>query len=594
MLAVFCGFIVVGLLLLVRILRERWTRPDDLAWVAILVGAFVVVQLAQAVASFASYFPNACDDLLAYIPMAQRLLDTGQIIEPWSIRRLQNLGGGSFLQSLFVYTAGPSGIGVPERLTACTFLAGLFVGGARRPSTRLACVVVVLLVPALAVPRLDSSAVLLVVPLMVAVFVAVGRVRTALVAQAPGEAYRWVAAAGLLLAAIASLRLQIVAFPTLVLVLGVVTVRTVGWRTRIVAVLVGGATACLGLLGWSVASWQSSGTPLYPLIGGNANPDVAMTGDPELSGLADQVGRTIELMLVGGRGPFVLAVVGVLVVTVAFRRRLQDPGLLYVVAAAALAVMVLVAAFLTLASTRDFTRYVFPIPAAVVVYLLLVVVRDDDRPERELAPEDTTASTHLWRLLPLGLAFVAFVYVFSPLSLVYPAEAVALRPGADGGLSADGHHQEVEDFIASQDERGQYRRAMEALRGRGRVIAAVDRPFLLDDDIADVPSLDLVGAAAPGGRFPVFGSTVAKVQLLRSQGFDYLLATEPDANDCSSPKLLQQIVDAQVRPGPLLASYGLAWVQSLDDIITDAPGAVRREGSLLLIDLHEAEAELAR
>jgi hypothetical protein len=454
-------------------------------------------------------------------------------------------------------------------------------------------VVVVLLVPALAVPRLNSSAVLLVVPLIVAVCVAVGRVRAALVDRAAGEAYRWVAAAGLLLAAIASLRLQIVAFPTLVLVLGVATVTAVAWRTRILAVLLGGAVACLGLLGWSVASWQSSGTPLYPLLGGNANPEVAMTRDPDLSGPADQVGRTIELMLVGGRGPFVLAVLVVVVVAVVWRDRLRDPGLLYVVGGAALAVMLLVAAFLTLASTRDFTRYVFPIPAAVVVYCLLVVIQADDRPEQEVPPEDTTTSTHLRRLLPLGLAFVAFAYVFSPLSLVYPAEAVALRPGADGGLSADGHHAEVEAFIASPAQRSDYQQVLEALRGRGRVIAAVDRPFLLDVGSTDIPSLDLVGAAAPGGSFPVFGTTLEKVRLLRIQGYDYLLATEPDANDCSSPELLQQILDADVRPGPLLARYNLAWVESLAEIAELPPGAVERVGSLLIVDLAEAESELA-
>jgi hypothetical protein len=125
------------------------------------------------------------------------------------------------------------------------------------------------------------------------------------------------------------------------------------------------------------------------------------------------------------------------------------------------------------------------------------------------------------------------------------------------------------------------------------VIAAVDRPYLLDYDTADVANLDLVGAAAPGGFFPVFGSTLEKVQLLRSKGYDHLLATVPEANDCSSPELLQQIMDANVRPGPLLARYSVAWVESLAEITELAPAAVQREGTLLLIDLEEAESDLA-
>ncbi len=43
---------------------------------------------------------DTCDDCLAYLYMPEKILHTGSLIEPFSIRRMTSYGGGSFLQAL--------------------------------------------------------------------------------------------------------------------------------------------------------------------------------------------------------------------------------------------------------------------------------------------------------------------------------------------------------------------------------------------------------------------------------------------------------------------------------------------------------------
>ena len=95
-----------------------------------------------------------------------------------------------------------------ETLTATTFLAGLFVAATfRRLAPLAACVTVVLVVAVIAVPRVNSAAVLLSVPLLVAGFAAVSEMRAALGGRSTAVPLRWAAAAGLLLAAVVALRI---------------------------------------------------------------------------------------------------------------------------------------------------------------------------------------------------------------------------------------------------------------------------------------------------------------------------------------------------------------------------------------------------
>ena len=129
-------FLVVGLVLFMRDLHrvERHGVSKALVATAVIgVAAFVVVAVIEAMPGL-RFALNTCDDWRVYLPMAKRLIATNGLAEPWSSRRLQNLGGYTFLQALPVSVFGDAGIGTADTVIASVFLAGLFIGaGLRAP-----------------------------------------------------------------------------------------------------------------------------------------------------------------------------------------------------------------------------------------------------------------------------------------------------------------------------------------------------------------------------------------------------------------------------------------------------------------------------
>jgi hypothetical protein len=84
-----------------------WQRARDAARfvranpaLGVLVGLLVVVALFHLVGAVAQLDRNPWDDDIAYTPLLQRLLDTGNLVEPFSFRRLGSYGGQTVLQAL--------------------------------------------------------------------------------------------------------------------------------------------------------------------------------------------------------------------------------------------------------------------------------------------------------------------------------------------------------------------------------------------------------------------------------------------------------------------------------------------------------------
>lgn len=195
---------------------------------------------------------------------------------------------------------------------------------------------------------------------------------------------------------------------------------------------------------------------------------------------------------------------------------------------------------------------------------------------------------------PLVLLAAAAVILDHVSDLFTPAGGSVMRASIDSAratLADGGQRARYDDMLAAQDIRDDYTAALDLAADSGRLIAAVDHPYLIDyERHDDVPSLDLPGWAAPGGDFPFFRGTAAKVRVLRGQGYSQLLATAPERHLCLNPDALRTQVETG---GSTLAPYFLDRSDGLSEIVETAPGAVRRDGSLLLIDLAAAERGLA-
>ncbi len=161
------------------------------------------------------------DDMRAYLPLATRLVDTNGLIEPWSARRLQNLGGFTFLQAMPVAIFGHKALGVIETMLASIFFAGLFVGnGFRSTWARVLSVGFIFAIPLLWVPQINTTGVLMGTPLLVAVLAVTVELRAALRADARSAALRWAVAGGLISTALYSVRPNLAVLAAGLLTLG--------------------------------------------------------------------------------------------------------------------------------------------------------------------------------------------------------------------------------------------------------------------------------------------------------------------------------------------------------------------------------------
>jgi hypothetical protein len=575
-------FVLAGIVLgLVRLLsRPRRPVPGR---VAVLIGvglaAFALVALLQAHVGLRAPL-NVCDELRAYLPMVRRLLETNAIVEPWSYRRLQNLGGFTYLEALPVWLLGNSAIALAEILVSSVFLGGLLVAtGFRATATRVASILLLLAIPVLWIPRINVAPVLLTVPVLVAVYGATAELRVALRNGSRAATFRWALGAGLLLAALWSVRAPIMPVGGAALALGLL-VLAVPWRDRLRALALTAATGLVATVPWLVASWESVGTPLYPLVPGNANTAVPAERNPAITSLAGYAENTLDYLR---SGSYFWVVLGVLVVALLARRVLPDPTLLVIVSGVTVAMILAFSVTLSIASDRDFGRYIAPMGAGVAVLFFLECLRALD----PLLGPGADGRNRQAALLALGAGLLGLAAVFTPLA-VRPASTTILVPG---GWNAFRTSESIPGFYrASRFQtpslEAAWRRVLRTV-DPDRTVAGVDRPYLIDYTRADVKSLDFPGWATPTGSFPFFRGPAAKLAYLEREGYRTLVVSEPEGDGCLHPRY-QHYARTIGPPDSVYAKYFLDWTDDLLAIERAAPDAVRAVDDLLVIDLPEA------
>ncbi|HEY3722274.1 MAG TPA: hypothetical protein VGN59_02820 [Acidimicrobiia bacterium] len=578
-------FLIAGLVLAVQDLRRftlgrRWKRSTLIVG-GIGIAAFVGVALAESAVGL-RFVLNACDDLRAYLPMARRLLDTNAIIEPWSLRRLQGLGGFTFLQALPVAVFGNAGIGVAETTIAGVFLAGLFVAnGFRSTWARIANVVFIVTVVLVWVPRTNTTAVLLACPLVVAVLAATVELRRALLAGARSDATRWAIAGGLVTAAVTSARTPLGVVAALVIAIGALSLRGPSIGERVRAIAIAAVATVVAIAPWSVALWQSVRTPFYPLVPGNVNPDGPAARHAPVHGLHQLVDRALDLLRAS---PYLWIAVGVLVLAIVVRRALPDAA--FVVIAASVVVVVMIGFALTQSweGRQAFVRYVAPMSQGLCVFFVYEAVRRADGRDRALDP------TAAWPRVAavagsVALAFVAFSGLAIHVEFGFPPQGARLVENAVRDRLGPG--------AAVPASEGQaYERVLAGVTDPAHTILAVDRPYLVDYGDLDLKSLDVPGWAAPHGDFPFFEGPGSKIATLRRRGFDTLIATQPDRDVCLAGA---RPLGVPQKPAPYgrYDRYYRDWTDDLTAIEQRAPDAVRRVGDLVVVDLPRAERDLA-
>lgn len=265
----------------------RWQDREDLVdraaswfrqvratpWFSLLIASLYCLALFRFLGSLVTPVANPWDDLEAYFVFPKALLADGALHEPFSVRRLINLGGHPYLQSLLLVGSSPERLNGFDSGLCLLTLFGLVDGSARRHRAARVLTLLFLLGFVYEVHNVNSA-------LSGSVFFfALFCVTDVYAADLDRVSVQAVLAA--LGAAAWTMRQNY-----LVTVIGVLcaTYALHAWRGRLrwgqaalgLARIAGLATPLL--LPWWAVAWRSGGTFLYPAVLGNGRADFGLTG----------------------------------------------------------------------------------------------------------------------------------------------------------------------------------------------------------------------------------------------------------------------------------------------------------------------------
>ncbi len=463
-----------------RLPADRRTR-----W---LIGLALVALLGRYASAVTHQALSCSDDDIAYFAFVTRLLDTGSLLDPFSLRRLSAYGGQTFLQALVMVAGDADNAYLVDRGIAVVVAFGLVLGffrergrGGEAGLKPVHYLLALLLTVVLPLPLLNSSSHVGGLAMFLALF------RT--LERAPRRP--WLI--GLVAAGAASLKATflVMAAATLAAWWLIGVWRDDGgrrdWRRHAGAAARLAAASAAFLAPWMALMVRSSGTPLFPLIQGTHRPDFAATysGHVPAGELLQHLGAFAVRPEVG---LFVAPIVLFL-----FARGSAAALALYLGALATVAATV---ATLTYDTTEILHRYVAPFLDAAF-FAAIVAFADGAM----TAPAAAGGKAAPARRLGDGLLWLLVVAL-----LPVPVYRDAARIAGTWGHTA-----------LTDANRAAYRRMQAAVPAGVRLMVMVNHPFALDFARNDIVNVDVPGGASAPPGMPFFQGPEALRAYLKAQ-----------------------------------------------------------------------------
>lgn len=448
---------------------------------------------------------NLHDDLSAYLYLAERINQTGSLVDPFNARRLFTMGGSSFIQSLFLTEDGVELLHFSDSVVAPALLAFLctcvLLQGASSRRHLLPVVSLGFLIgtaTGLAAPRDNSSPYVWgVLTLVLASALLVESIRT--------DANVSVAFASVVsLALVLRLSLAVLLGATLAVYCSLL-LRRRAWKES--AAFFGSVTAFTGA--WAYVSWLSSGAALYPLTRGNEDP--SFPGFRLIEEGATWASISRYVLFPGAIAALACVVAGILAST--FMSGSWRMATLCL-AVGGMSGGVLLVANLTLYHPWDHHRYIWPFFAAMVIVTGLGLAL------RKKAVSIQSA---------LVVCTVVLIGVGTITAKGYPD---AWGPGTfrESARQLTSHGTGTKAGLpGSEVVIRQYRSLQSRVPPGCRVFAAVDFPWAFDLVRNEIATWDLIGFSSPRPHIPLTGDSDALWRYLDDEGFDYALFVDPHA-----------------------------------------------------------------
>jgi hypothetical protein len=452
--------------------RERPT----IALVAIIVIAGALFHVVGAVAQLDR---NPWDDDVAYTPLVRRLLDTGNLVEPFSYRRLGAYGGQTALQALLAARGSFASVNALDK-GLCFALVMLLVTGSRIRGVALALIALVVLT--LPDTSINTASEWSGVAMFVALYRTIARTDDA----------RRFALAGLVGVAACTLRQTYIPVVAIFFVATLAMRRDArAWRAVIVA--------AAAILPWWIAAWESSRTFLFPFIEGNWNHGLS------LQKTAYTWFEELELLVYCCIETAPIVIVQPLFVLAAFTedtRRGRPLTALFV--ATVVGFVLLVHAFST-ADAASMWRYAFGYSIALAIVFALETADDSDAVR--LPPIGR------WAVLASLLLQLVVGHARLPKQFATMWSDIAEASRGDPTASA---------------EQQRYAAMQAAVPAGERLAVMLDDPAYLDYKRNPIANLDTPGWVSPEPQMPSFLGAPAMRAYLLNQNIRYVAFVRPD------------------------------------------------------------------
>jgi hypothetical protein len=450
---------------------------------------------------------NPYDDDIAYLAFVRKLLDTGTVLEPFSLRRLSALGGQNLFHELVALRAAPSQAHAFDRSIAVLMTSLLVAGhrsGARRPPLLMTLLAIVTFVslPNVAINTASYYS-------GVAFFLALFRT---IVWADQGTRPVWATAIPIALvgAATCTLRQNYMAVVVAALVSSYAFrafASQGAWRSRVVEPAMAAGMSLVALVPWFVVGWQSNRTFLYPFMLGTANPALL------LSSSAGRPLREAYLYLwtvVDGTPLQVLPLFVLAALLVREKRQRRPLASLAIGATAGVFVLVHAADEVEVESLR---RYVFgPIIAFALAAALVA---------------GTCASRVLRGVVRREQVAAAIVFFAMLGQLVVTREKLASAAArATNDIEALGRARPHSD-ATTPPEHALYFRLQQSVPPDARLAVMLDEPYWLDFRRNPIWNLDMPGYSSLPPGIPYFEGSERVKEYFLGIGVRYLAYVRP-------------------------------------------------------------------
>ncbi|HVJ94175.1 MAG TPA: hypothetical protein VM580_30515 [Labilithrix sp.] len=503
---------------------------------------------------------NQFDDDIIYTPLIRRLLDAGDMIEPFSFRRLAAYGGHTALGALPAARGTLANVHLLDKGIMFAIALLVVLEHAReRGTSPLWMVLMVLVVLTMPEIGVNTAAHWSGVALFAALY------RTAVRSEWP--------LVGLAATAICTLRqnyLPVVA----VFVVGFLVFRLLAARRRNgdlrtawgeegrawKQVVVVGA---LSLLPWCIAAYVSSGTFLYPVTEGTWNHELSFR--PANVTWLDEIAYVAWACIDTAPIQLTAVLFAVLVVTPDFRPGRPLKALLL---AASIGLVLIARSMAEAADPGPVWRYCFGFAVPLTCFLAIEAGRDDedDVPMQPLARWLVLAALAFQLALSRNTLPKRYAESFDNLR-----EAIAI--GKHGDPTA---HREQRRYAAMQA----------SIPEGAKVAVMLDEPGYLNFARNEIANLDTVGFASPGTQLPMFvGAEPIRAYLL-DEGYRYAAFVREDRSRTYYRRgyWISRYFTDDNRFYQMMSAYQLAGVEAFAELATTTKVIYDADG-LLVLDL---------